>query len=162
MDIAVEVHRAVDDDGAPDDAALVRAAEAALAAAREHGRAFDDVRSLSISIVGAEASRALNADWRGKDKPTNVLAFPAVDTPSVPGEPAPAGDLVICADVVAAEAADQGKAPAAHWAHMVVHGSLHLMGYDHVEAADAQAMEAVERRALAALGFPDPYRDHDT
>ena len=162
MGIAVDVHRAVDDDGAPDDALLVRAVRAALAAAAADGAGFGDHRGLAISIVGADASRALNAQWRGKDKPTNVLAFPATDAPRVPGQPAQAGDLVICADVVAAEAAEQGKAPAAHWAHMVVHGSLHLMGYDHVDEDDAQRMESVERSALAALGYPDPYRDHVT
>jgi probable rRNA maturation factor len=101
-------------------------------------------------VVGPAESRALNRRYRGKDKPTNVLSFPC----EAPGE---LGDVVICAPVVAREAREQGKAVAAHWAHMVVHGVLHLRGFDHIRAAQAKVMEARERAILARLSFPDPY-----
>lgn len=112
------------------------------------------VGDLSICIVDAEESRTLNHRYRGMDKPTNVLSFPADD--SVPGVQL-LGDIVICAEVVAAEATAQGKLPRAHWAHMVVHGCLHLRGFDHQLDADAEAMESRERYILRQLGFPDPY-----
>jgi probable rRNA maturation factor len=90
------------------------------------------------------------------DKPTNVLSFPA-GVALLKQQPQPLGDLAICAVVVTREARAQGKTLAAHWAHMVVHGTLHLMGYDHVKNADAQRMERLERRILRELGFSDPY-----
>ncbi len=110
---------------------------------------------LGIRVVGARESRALNARWRGRDKPTNVLSFPAA--PDLPGRQI--GDLVVCAPVVAREAREQGKPVAAHWAHMVVHGTLHLLGFDHERAADAKRMEGRERALLARLGIADPYGD---
>ncbi|MGO4703372.1 rRNA maturation RNase YbeY [Dyella sp. 2RAB6] len=110
---------------------------------------------LSIRIVDAKEGRALNRDYRGKDYATNVLSFPA-ELP--PGVTLPLiGDLAICAPVVAREAAEQGKAPRDHWAHMTVHGVLHLLGYDHLEDTEAEAMEALETRILAGLGIADPY-----
>lgn len=108
---------------------------------------------LTLRIVGEAESRALNRRYRGKDRPTNVLSFPAE---AAPGEKR-LGDLVICAPVVAREAAEQGKHPGAHWAHMVVHGCLHLLGYDHELRQEAEAMEAKERKILTRLGFSDPY-----
>ena len=107
--------------------------------------------------------RALNSRFRQIDKPTNVLAFPSYDADLAElleeaGE-LPLGDLVICAPVVLREAAEQGKSADDHWAHMLVHGTLHLLGYDHVEAEDAARMEALETRILAAQGIGDPYRD---
>ncbi len=114
-------------------------------------------RGLVIRLVDEAESRQLNRDYRGRDKPTNVLSFPFEAPPGVPSEHL--GDLVICAPVVAREALEQGKSPAHHWAHMVVHGVLHLRGYDHLEPADAEAMEARERRILARFGIPDPYRE---
>ncbi|RAP56289.1 rRNA maturation RNase YbeY [Oleiagrimonas sp. MCCC 1A03011] len=110
---------------------------------------------LSIRIVDADEGRALNAAYRGKDYATNVLSFPAelppgVDLPLI-------GDLVICAPVVVREAAEQNKPAREHWAHMTVHGVLHLLGYDHIEDADAVRMEALETRILAGLGIDDPY-----
>jgi probable rRNA maturation factor len=132
-------------------------------------RVFDDaVGELVVRIVDEVESAALNDRYLGKQGPTNVLAFPAGDAvqtgerpasgkPAVPGEPMPLGDLAICAAVVAREAAEQGKAPRAHWAHMVIHGCLHLRGYDHMNAAEAEVMETRERELLAGLGIADPY-----
>ncbi|MEQ8801519.1 MAG: rRNA maturation RNase YbeY, partial [Haliea sp.] len=111
-----------------------------------------------LRLVGEAEMSALNRDYRGKTGPTNVLSFPAGLPPEL--ELPLLGDIVICTPVVAREAAEQGKAPAAHWAHMAVHGSLHLLGHDHVEEADAVAMEALETTILAQLGFPCPYPDH--
>ena len=108
---------------------------------------------LGIRIVGAGESRALNARWRGRDAPTNVLSFPA--PPELAGRQV--GDIVVCAPVVSREAREQGKPVAAHWGHMVVHGTLHLLGFDHARDADARRMEGRERALLARLGIPDPY-----
>ena len=117
-------------------------------------------RELTIRVVGAAESRRLNRSWRGKDKPTNVLSFPAQDESFQDmDEPIPLGDLAICAPIVAREAREQGKPPRAHWAHMVVHGVLHLVGYDHENDADADRMEGEETRILARLGFDNPYAD---
>ena len=123
-------------------------AEAALAGRREDGE-------LSVRIVDAEEGRALNRDYREKDYATNVLSFPA-ELP--PGVPLPIlGDLVLCAPVIAQEAIEQGKPLKHHYAHMLVHGVLHLLGHDHMDEAEAEAMEAIEREVLAGLGIPDPY-----
>jgi probable rRNA maturation factor len=108
---------------------------------------------LGIRVVGARESRALNARWRGRDAPTNVLSFPAA--PELAGRQI--GDIVVCAPVVAREAREQGKPLPAHWAHMVVHGTLHLLGFDHRRERDARRMEGRERVLLARLGLPDPY-----
>ncbi|KFN42254.1 heat-shock protein [Arenimonas malthae CC-JY-1] len=110
---------------------------------------------LAIRLVDAKEGRALNRHYRGKDYATNVLSFPAdlpegVDLPLL-------GDLVICAPVVAKEAQDQGKPLAAHYAHLTVHGVLHLLGLDHEDEREAEAMEQLEREILAGLGLPDPY-----
>lgn len=112
---------------------------------------------LSIRIVDAAESQALNRQFRGKDKPTNVLAFPA----ELPPELALPllGDVVICREVVEAEAAAQAKPVEAHWAHMVIHGTLHLLGHDHESPAEASVMEALEAEMLAEFGWPDPYEE---
>lgn len=114
-----------------------------------------DSSEVTIRIVGISESQALNHQYRGKDKPTNVLSFP-FEAPAGITVPL-AGDLVICAPVVDAEAREQLKEPTTHWAHMVVHGMLHLQGYDHVDDDDAEAMEALEIRLLAQFGFGNPY-----
>ena len=106
---------------------------------------------VTIRLVDADEGQALNNEYRGKDYATNVLSFP-YDT-----EPVVTGDLVICPSVVAREAAEQNKLEAAHYAHLTVHGMLHLQGWDHENDEDAQAMEDEEREILAALGYPDPY-----
>lgn len=127
--------------GLPTRADFVRWARAAL----EGGG------TVTLRLVAPEEGQALNHDYRGKDYATNVLSFPYEYEPRV------MGDLVICPDVVAREAAEQGKALEAHYAHLVVHGMLHLQGWDHENDADAEEMEAEERLILAALGYPDPY-----
>ena len=134
--------------GVPAEAEFGRWAGAALAAAGRQGE-------LAIRVVGEAEGAELNSQYRHKSGPTNVLSFPAEIPPGVPV--AVLGDLVICAPVVAREAVEQGKAPAAHWAHMTVHGCLHLLGFDHEDDAEARDMEALETRILAGLGFPDPY-----
>ncbi|MBT2969847.1 MAG: rRNA maturation RNase YbeY [Candidatus Thiodiazotropha sp. (ex Ctena orbiculata)] len=112
---------------------------------------------LVIRLVDEAESRQLNRDYRGKDGPTNVLSFPFEAPPQVPLPLL--GDLVICVQVVVREATEQGKEPRAHWAHMVIHGVLHLLGYDHQEGAQAQRMESEEREILRGLDFSDPYDD---
>ena len=113
---------------------------------------------LTIRLVDETEGRELNNTWRHKDYATNVLSFPA-DIPDGILDIPLLGDLVICAPVVAREAAEQGKLLTAHWAHLVIHGCLHLLGYDHIEEAEAQEMETLERELLAELGHPDPYND---
>lgn len=108
---------------------------------------------MTIRIVDADESQALNRSYRNKDRPTNVLSFPAE---SLAGETL-LGDLVICAPVVQSEANAQSKSTRAHWAHMVVHGTLHLLGMDHQTDTEAEQMEQKERELLADLGFVDPY-----
>jgi probable rRNA maturation factor len=133
--------------GVPHARSFTRWANAAFAGGA--ARRKSDAAELAIRIVGAAESRRLNRTWRGKDKPTNVLSFA--------GEAPLLGDLAICAPVVAREAREQSKTPAAHWAHMVVHGVLHLLGYDHENDRDAERMEAREVKILAQLGMPNPY-----
>jgi probable rRNA maturation factor len=117
-------------------------------------------REIGVSVVGPAESRRLNAQFRGKDKPTNVLSFPIADLPQAAAtdEPRPLGDLVICPQVLRTEAREQKKTLRAHWAHLVVHGSLHLIGYDHIQDADANRMERREIAVLRRLGFANPYR----
>lgn len=114
---------------------------------------------LAIRLVEAEEGRALNRQYRGKDYATNVLSFPAERPEGLPArvEFPLLGDLVICAPVVAREASEQGKALKDHYAHLTVHGVLHLLGWDHIVEAEAEVMEARERMILASLGIADPY-----
>jgi probable rRNA maturation factor len=111
--------------------------------------------AVCIRVVGTTAARRLNREYRGKDRPTNVLSFPAsADERRFAGA---LGDLVICAPVVAREAREQSKTIAAHWAHMVVHGVLHLHGYDHERPRDARRMERLEVEILRGFGYQNPY-----
>ena len=112
---------------------------------------------ISVRIVDENESREFNSRFRAEDKATNVLSFPA-DTAGLPTElPVMLGDVVICGPVVEREATEQGKDVADHWAHMLVHGALHLLGYDHESHADAEIMEALEKEILASRGIDDPY-----
>ena len=147
MTVELEIQRACDAP-CPDDAALGRWVGAALAGRRQHAE-------LTVRIVDEAEGRALNARWRDRDHATNVLSFPAELPPGV--DLSLLGDLVVCAPVVAREAAEQGKAEADHWAHLVIHGTLHLLGFDHGTDAEAELMEGLERELLAGLGIGDPY-----
>jgi probable rRNA maturation factor len=114
---------------------------------------------LAIRIVGSKEGRSLNHHYRGKDYATNVLSFPAELPEGLPkGVKLPLlGDLVLCAPVIAKEAAAQGKSVNAHYAHLTVHGVLHLLGWNHEDTREAECMEQLEREILAGLGLPDPY-----
>jgi len=118
-------------------------------------------REIAVRVVAPRESQKLNKQWRGKDKPTNVLSFPAADVraPTRVTEHVPLGDLVICADVVRREAERDGKRVDAHWAHMVIHGALHLAGYDHERGErDRMKMERREIAVLRSFGYGNPYR----
>ncbi|GAA3901108.1 rRNA maturation RNase YbeY [Halomonas cibimaris] len=141
---------AVKADALPDQQALERWVSGVLA--RHAGRAGSE---LTVRFVEQAESRALNRDYRGRDKSTNVLSFPFDAPPGIPLDLL--GDLVICHAVVASEADAQRKTLADHYAHMVVHGTLHLLGYDHVDDKEAEDMEQLEREILAGLGIADPY-----
>jgi probable rRNA maturation factor len=148
--LALAVGYAVPRAGLPSAASFRRWVEAAL-----HGAKRRKSTELAIRIVDVDEGRALNRDYRGKDYATNVLSFPA-ELP--PGVALPLiGDLAICAPVVLREAAEQAKLPRDHWAHLTIHGVLHLLGYDHIDDAEANVMEALETRILAGLGIADPY-----
>jgi len=116
---------------------------------------------VDITLTDDAEQRALNRTWRGKDAPTNVMAFPAADpsTPPPPGAPLLLGDVVLAFETVRREAAEQDKMLADHLRHLVVHGVLHLLGYDHENAAEAAIMEAREIAILSELGVSNPYRD---
>jgi probable rRNA maturation factor len=137
----LSVQYACNREGLPLRADFVRWARAALVGGGE----------IAIRLVDADEGQALNHEYRGKDYATNVLSFPYETEPVV------MGDLVICPSVVVKEAAEQNKPLDAHYAHLTVHGILHLQGWDHDNDEDAQAMEDEEREILAALGYPDPY-----
>ena len=130
-------------EGLPLRADFVRWARAALVGGGE----------ITIRLVDTDEGQALNKEYRGKDYATNVLSFPYESEPLV------VGDLVICPSVVAREASEQNKPLAAHYAHLTVHGMLHLQGWDHENNDDAQAMETEETEILAAMGYPDPYAE---
>lgn len=119
---------------------------------------------LTIRVVGEAEGRELNRRYRGQDRPTNVLSFPFEAPPGIdPVDPIHdlLGDLVICADLVQRESLEQGKPAAAHWAHLVVHGVLHLLDYDHLTEEDAAHMEGLETAILCGLGFHPPYDERD-
>jgi len=119
-----------------------------------------DFPEINIQVVDEVLIRELNETYRHKSGPTNVLSFPFEAPPGLPEEEAEAllGDIVICAQVVSREAEQQDKTLQAHWAHMVVHGVLHLLGYDHLEDEEADAMESLEVQLLNELAFPNPYQ----
>ena len=151
------------EDRCPDAERLVRSA-ACLALARgasDSAIVLPARAQLAVVLADDAEQRRLNREWRGLDRPTNVLAFPAWD----PGMPLPAdaplllGDIVLAFETVVREAAEQHKTVADHLSHLVVHGVLHLLGYDHATEPEAAAMESIEKSVLASLGVADPYRD---
>ena len=153
MNVQVDVQQAADDESIPDTAFVSDWVTRAVNAAT-----ITRASEVSVRIVDADEIHALNREYRRKDAPTNVLSFPAGAVAGLPSDaPHPLGDIVICASVVRDEAEAQGKALADHWAHMLVHGTLHLLGFDHQADAEAAAMEALERSILSAHGIADPY-----
>lgn len=151
MAIQVDLQYAYHDEHTPSATEIRAWARAAV-------KQFRNNSELTVRIVDEIESADLNKRWRNTEGPTNVLSFPAGD---IPGPvPKPLGDIVICAPVVAREAARQKKQPVAHWAHMVVHGSLHLLGYDHADRQGAEEMEGLEISILENLGFDNPYIAH--
>jgi probable rRNA maturation factor len=147
MTVVVDFQPAYDGK-APAESSFQQWAEAALAD-------VDEDCELSIRLVDEDESAELNSQYRGKNGPTNVLSFP-FDAPVVIN-PRLLGDLVICVPVVGREAKEQSKAPEHHWAHMVVHGCLHLLGYDHIDDDEAEEMEALEIKILQSLDIANPY-----
>jgi probable rRNA maturation factor len=130
-----------------------RAVEAALAEAR---RPYNEDAELAVILADDARLKDLNRDWRGKDQPTNVLSFPAAEGEEIATAPL-LGDLVLAFETVAGEAERDGKSFEAHFSHLVVHGTLHLFGFDHMSGEEAEEMENLERAALARLGIADPY-----
>ncbi|WP_220460911.1 MULTISPECIES: rRNA maturation RNase YbeY [unclassified Colwellia] len=146
--IVVDLQLACDDKTVPELSDFQRWTEAALA---PYEKSFE----LTIRLVNSDESRQLNHQYRGKDKATNVLSFPFEVPDGI--ELDLLGDLVICVDVVEQEAAEQHKSINAHWAHMVVHGCLHLLGFDHIDDDEAEEMEALETKIITGLGIAAPY-----
>jgi len=151
MKLHVEIQTA-STEPAPDEDDIRSWIAAALA-----GGARSADSEICVRLVDSDEMSKLNRDYRAKEGPTNVLSFPA-DLPTELEQPL-LGDIVICAPVVRTEAAQQHKSLRAHWAHMTIHGTLHLLGYDHIEDYQAAAMEALETRILEQLNFACPYRD---
>ena len=151
MTLELDLQIALEMPGLPDEADFQHWAEAALI-----GAGYQQEAEMTIRVVNEAEITALNETYRHKQGPTNVLSFPFEAPPGV--ESALLGDIVICAPVVLHEAIRQEKPPKAHWAHLTIHGVLHLLGYDHDEA-QAEIMESLEIRILSGLGYADPYGD---
>jgi probable rRNA maturation factor len=151
----IDVQTASDAPGIPDDREIRRWICAAL-----DGAGYRRSCVVSVRVVDAEEMRDLNREFRGKDSSTNVLSFAAAEIAGVPADADRAlGDLVICAPVLHDEALAQHKPLSHHWSHIVVHGTLHLLGFDHMNDIEAAEMETLETRILAAGGVPDPYSE---
>ena len=151
MTSTIHIEDASGADEVPDPTTMRGWIEAALTHEKREGA------ELSLRLVNEAEITALNSQFRNKSKPTNVLSFPAqlpagVDIPLL-------GDIAVCAQIVAEEARDQHKSLPAHWAHILVHGTLHLLGYDHIDDADANEMETMETTIITQLGFPPPYKE---
>ena len=164
MSLEVSIEADEEWDSSTDWAGLAEAAARAAIAESAYPSLGAAARSVELSVVFSndEEVRALNAQWRGKDKPTNVLSFPQaeaedLDDPSLPGPELMLGDIVLAFETCVREAAEKALPLTAHATHLLVHGTLHLLGYDHGEDTAAEDMEAREIRALARLGVPDPY-----
>ncbi|NRA23974.1 MAG: rRNA maturation RNase YbeY [Oleispira sp.] len=153
LELQLDVQLAVEkENGLPTKEQLTQWAHAALITRTEH-----EEPELTIRIVDEAEGQEINREYRGKDKPTNVLSFPFEAPAHVPIPLL--GDLIVCKQVVEREAVEQEKTLTAHWAHMIVHGCLHLLGFDHIGDEEAEEMEGIERVILAELGFEDPYKD---
>ncbi|MCZ4337413.1 rRNA maturation RNase YbeY [Shewanella colwelliana] len=150
LNLALDLQIAIDSDRLPSQAQFETWVRLAL------GNTMP-VAELTIRLVDKRESQMLNHTYRGKDKPTNVLSFP-FESPAEVELPL-LGDLVICVPVVETEALQQNKTLESHWAHMVVHGCLHLLGYDHIDDAEAEEMESLETQLIESIGFPNPYKE---
>ncbi len=163
MNITVDLQVACQVDSVPQETEVRVWLEQAYQAGSPNASRQCDV---SVRIVDEDESRQLNNQFRQQDKATNVLAFPAGspdEFSALPEDAArPLGDLVICGPLVEREAEDQGKSPDGHWGHLLIHGMLHLLGYDHEISSQATEMETMERKILADRGFEDPYRERRT
>jgi len=148
-DLGIELHNH-SRSSVPDEALFRRCCEAALSERKPP-------LELEISLLDEESAHAINLQFRGRDYATNVLSFPFEPLPGV--DLPILGELILCPSVVEREALEQGKTLEAHWAHLLIHGCLHLLGYDHEQEIDAEMMENRERELLAHLGYPDPYQD---
>ncbi len=156
MNISVDLQIACQVDSTPQEAEVHAWLQQALQAGNPNATKNCDV---SVRIVDEDESRQLNKQYRQQNKATNVLAFPAALVGVPKDEAELLGDLVICGPLVEQEAEEQGKSPASHWGHLLIHGMLHLLGYDHETASQAAEMETMERKILADRGFEDPYRE---
>ena len=157
MTVSIEV----EDDAWATEPGLGELAHSAVRATLAGARLADLDCAVAVLFTDDAAIAEINAEWRGKDKPTNVLSFPIPEDIPVPqGEPRPLGDIVLAHGVIAREAAEQGKTLRDHTAHLIVHGTLHLLGHDHESDAEAEEMEALETRILKGLGISDPYERH--
>lgn len=155
MTAQVDVQLAADDESIPTADDIATWVNRAIDAAGNSSN-----MEVSVRVVGADEMQQLNSEFRDQDKPTNVLSFPAGDQAGLPDEAQrPLGDIVVCAAVVAAEARQQGKTQSGHWAHMIVHGALHLLGFDHENDSDAAAMENLEIQILGNYGVANPYAE---
>lgn len=157
MTVAIEV----EDEAWAAEPGLAELTHAAVEAALAGARVQPDACEVALLFTNDAAMAGINAEWRGKDGPTNVLSFPTPDDMPVPeGEPRPLGDIVLARGVIAREAAEQGKTLRDHTTHLIVHGTLHLLGFDHETDDEAEEMEALETRILKGLGISDPYERH--
>lgn len=158
MSLTVDI--AVEADGWQAVPALEALVRRALATALAEAGPADDAE-VSLLLCDDTAIRRLNAQWRGRDTPTNVLSFPAAGAAPLPGAPAMLGDIAVAWATTRREAEREGKTLEAHLTHLLVHGLLHLLGHDHETDQEAEAMERLERRILARLGVDDPYAGSD-
>ena len=155
MAVAVDVQVACDDPDIPEEADMHGWIATTI---NQSDRSPDSDVEVAVRVVDADEIRTLNRLYRDQDKATNVLSFPAGNMDGLPAEISRSlGDVVVCASVVAAEASEQGKALPDHWAHMLVHGTLHLLGFDHEIEVEAVEMESLETRILASRSVTDPY-----
>ena len=153
--LTVDVQIACDDDGIPAESDIRAWVDAAV---QQSGRTIVSNAEIAVRIVAADEIQSLNHCYRKQDATTNVLSFPAGTIEGLPGDASLSlGDVVVCASVVSTEASEQGKQLADHWAHMLIHGTLHLLGFDHETEAEAAEMESLETKVLASQSVTDPY-----